>query len=100
MTFKKNVRGSLGAGKVDNYVTILTTRCSLEKKRANKINERGQIQIAEFFKMICRFENSLLSNLSGSVIAVIDDDTYTVHDFNLIDERKHLYEFILSKNTT
>jgi hypothetical protein len=98
VVFKKNSRGSLGAGSKDNFETFLTTRCSLEKKRAVKQSDRGQVEIAQWYKMICRFQLNLLNNLSGSSICVIDGDTYVIHDWDLIDEREHLYEFILSKS--
>jgi hypothetical protein len=98
VVFKKNSRGSLGAGSKDNFETFLTTRCSLEKKRAIKQADRGQVEIAQWYIMICRFQLNLINNLNGSAVCVIDNETYVIHDFGLIDEKKHLYEFTLSKS--
>jgi hypothetical protein len=98
VVFKKNSRGSLGAGSKDNFETFLTTRCSLEKKRAIKQADRGQVEIAQWYIMICRFQLNLINNLNGSAICIIDNETYVIHDFDLIDEKKHLYEFTLSKS--
>lgn len=98
VVFKKNSRGSLGAGSKDNFETFLTTRCSLEKKRAIKQADRGQVEIAQWYMMICRFQLNLINNLSNSSICEIDGETYVIHDFDLIDERKHLYEFTISKS--
>lgn len=96
VVFKKNSHGSLGYGSVDNMETFLTTRCSLEKRRATKQNERGKVQIDTFWIMRCRFQQDLLTNLSMTCIAVIDGKNYTIHDFDLIDRKKHLYEFVIS----
>lgn len=98
VTFKKNSRASLGAGSKDNFETFLTTRCSLEKKRAVKQADRGQAEVAQWYKMICRFQLNLINNLSTTSICVIDSETYVIHDFDLIDEKRHLYEFVISKS--
>ena len=98
VVFKKNSRGSLGAGSKDNFETFLTTRCSLNKKRAVKQNDRGQVEIAQWYLMICRFQLNLLNNLSNSSICVISGETYVIHDWDLVDEKEHLYEFTLSKS--
>jgi hypothetical protein len=98
VVFKKNNRGSLGAGSKDNFETFLTTRCSLEKKRAVKQADRGQVEVAQWYKMICRFQLNLINNLSGSSICVIAGETYVIHDWNLYDEKRHLYEFVISKS--
>jgi hypothetical protein len=98
VVFKKNSRGSLGAGSKDNFETFLTTRCSLEKKRAVKQADRGQVEIAQWYIMICRFQLNLINNLNGSAICVINNETYVIHDFDLVDEKKHLYEFAISKS--
>jgi hypothetical protein len=98
VVFKKNTRGSLGIGSKDHYETFLTTRCSLKKRRAIKQSERGRVMISGFYEMVCRFEINLLNQISGSVLCVIDNVEYTVHDFDLKDEKQHLYEFIISKS--
>jgi hypothetical protein len=98
VVFKKNSRGSLGAGSKDNFETFLTTHCSLEKKRAIKQADRGQVEIAQWYRMVCRFQLNLLNNLSGSSICEIAGDIYVIHDWDLINEKEHLYEFILSKS--
>lgn len=98
VTFKKNVRASLGAGSKDNYQTFLETKCSLERKKAVRQDDRGQVEIAVWYKMVCRFQLNLLSNLASSSICVIDNVTYVIHDFSLLDEKKHLYEFLISKS--
>lgn len=98
VVFKKNSRASLGAGSKDNFETFLTTRCSLNKKRSAKQNDRGQVEIAQWYLMICRFQLNLINNLSTTSICVIDNETYVIHDFDLIDEKKHLYEFTISKS--
>lgn len=98
VVFKKNSRGSLGAGSKDNFEVFLTTRCSLEKKRAVRQSDRGQVEIAQWYLMICRFQLNLINNLSTTSICEIDNETYVIHDFDLVDEKKHLYEFTLSKS--
>lgn len=98
VVFKKNSRASLGAGSKDNFETFLTTRCSLEKKRSVKQDDRGQVEIAQWYIMVCRFQLNLLNNLSNSSICVIAGEIYTIHDFDLVDEKEHLYEFTLSKS--
>lgn len=96
--FRRNNRNQLGAGSKDNFETFLTTRCSLEKKRGVKQADRGQVEVAQWYKMICRFQTSLISNLSNSAICIISGETYVIHDWNLIEEKRHLYEFIISKS--
>lgn len=103
VVFKKNTRGSLGGGSGANFETFLTTRCSLEKKRSAKQNNQGKVDIAVFYLMRCRFDGNFISQLNGSCIAVITNQfgqeiTYVIHDFDLVDEKKHLYEFTLSKS--
>lgn len=96
--FKKNSRGSLGAGSKDNFETFLATRCSLKKKRSVKQSDRGQVEIAQWYLMLCRFQLNLINNLSGTAICEIKGEVYVIHDFDLVDEKKHLYEFTLSKS--
>lgn len=98
VVFKKNTRGSLGHGSKDHFETFLTTRCSLEKKRSTRQNERGQVLIASFFLMRCRFQLNLITQLSTTCICTIKNVNYVIHDFDLIDEKKHLYEFTISKS--
>jgi len=99
VVFKKNSRGSLGAGSKDNFEVFLITRCSLEKKSAVKQADRGQVEIAKWYIMICRFQLNLLNNLSNSAICDIAGEVYVIHDWELVDERRHLYQFTLSKST-
>jgi hypothetical protein len=98
VVFKKNTRGSLGAGSKDNFEIFLTTRCSLEKKTSAKQSDRGQVEVAVWYKMICRFQLNLFNNINGQAICVIDNVNYVIHDFEPIDEKKHLYEFTISKS--
>ena len=96
--FKKNNRGSLGAGSKDNFEIFLTTRCRLQKKRAVKQADRGQVEIAQWYLMVCRFQLNLLNNLSNTSICEIGGEVYVIHDWDLVNEKEHLYEFTISKS--
>jgi len=98
VVFKKNNRGSLGAGSKDNFEAFLTTRCSLEKKRAIKQSDRGQVEVVQWYKMVCRFQLNLINNLSNSAICEIAGEIYVIHDWDMVDEKEHLYEFVISKS--
>ena len=99
VTFKKNNRGSLGAGKTDGYTSFLTTFCSLKKLSHVQGAEMGEVIIVSHYSLICRFQTSLLDNLNGSCIAEIDGKNYIIEDIELIDEKKHFYKFIVNKQS-
>lgn len=95
--FKVNNRGSLGLGKGDGYVQFYTAHCSLEKKAHRKVDDRKQVIVFYTYIMKCRYDETLLTSLSGSVLITIAGVDYTVLGFDLIDERTRYYEFELAK---
>lgn len=97
IVFKKNTFTSSGSGALDSYVTFCTTRCKLTSKSANKINDKNQVVISTFYEIIVRYQTTLFSNLTGTVIAIIGNETYTIHGFDLVGNTKQFYMITASK---
>lgn len=100
VVFKRNTFNSSGGGSLSNYQTFCTTRCKLTSKNASKVNDNKQVIISSFYEIIVRYQATLFSNMTGTVIAVIANETYTIHSFDLVDNTKQFFKIVASKFKT
>lgn len=97
VVFKRNRFTSSGGGSEDDFETFCTTRCDLTPKTQSKINDRNQVIISQFYEIVLRYQSSLFNNLTGTVIAVINNENYIIHSFDLMDNRKQFMKLTISK---
>lgn len=95
-TLQKNTPIDDGAGgEVDNYVTVLTCRCSLVKASGGLDLLQGGLNRGKRYKMTCRYQLAIVIDTDS--IWLIGSDTYRVIDYTLVDDIPHFYQFILAK---
>jgi hypothetical protein len=88
-----------GAGFKDNYTELLKCRGDLQKIRGNRILDSGEVIISAGWEWICRFQAAINSvSNKKSMRWVIDGRTFTVSDYEQIDQKKRYYRFILLEN--
>lgn len=83
-------------GQNDDYADQVTVRGCLEKKRGSKTQEQHEIVIGKDYYFYCRYNNIL--TIDTDTIIEINNDTYRINDWGLVDEINHLYKFDISKN--
>lgn len=95
-TLRNNTpNANTSGGQDDNYSTVLTTRVYLEKDKGATSLITGQKVFNKDYTLICRYQSGIVLNPDS--IWVINNETYTIRDFELIDEIKHLYIFHVVK---
>lgn len=94
-----NAPTQLGAGKKDNYTQLLTCRGRLTKLRGNRILDSGEVIISAGWEWVIRYQTAIVNIADKKSIRwVIDGRFFTVSDYELIDQKKHYYRFILLEN--
>lgn len=93
VVFLANTPTAKGAGYVDQYATLLTTRGQLISNSGNRSLNFGAIADNQSYTLICRFQTALAAGLRSDTKVVISGVTYTINSFKLKDQKKHLYEF-------
>jgi hypothetical protein len=94
-----NTPTQLGAGQKDSYSQLLTCRGRLQKLRGNRILDNGEVIISAGWEWICRFQTAINSVANKKSIRwVIDGRTFSVSDYEQIDQKKRYYRFILLEN--
>lgn len=89
----------LGAGKKDNFSELLTCRGDLQKMKGNRILDSGETVIAAGWQWIVRYQTAIESITDKKSIRwVIDGRSFVVSDYQLIDNKKKYYRFILLEN--
>jgi len=97
VSFEQNSPVDDGSGgQVDDFTLLLTTRGRLRKLKGNKNLEQGDIVFDKGYELICRWRSDLVINKDTSI--VINGQRYRINDFELQNEIKHLYRFIINKN--
>ena len=88
-----------GAGKKDNFATLLTCRGRLQKLRGNRSLNNAEVDINAAWEWICRFQTAIEGiTTKKSIRWVIDGRYFTVNNYELIDQKKRYYRFILLEN--
>ena len=83
-------------GQIDNWVTILTTRCSLEQKSGKNMNGFGKLEYWKYYILKCRFQTAIVIDPDSQW--VINGETYMVDDWQREDMIPFLYTFKVIKN--
>lgn len=98
--FLANSPTANGAGFVDNYTTLCTTRGQLIDSGGTREISYGAIADSSTAKLICRFQTALANSLRSDTKIVISGITYTMNGQPiLVNQRKHLYEFKIQAQT-
>jgi hypothetical protein len=83
-------------GQTDNWVTIVTTRCSLVKRSGKLMNNAGRIEYFKDYILVCRFQAAIV--ISTDSQWVINGEEYDIKDYDKVDLIPHLYQFTVTKN--
>lgn len=86
-----------GGGDADNYTTLLTTRGQLISNSGGRGLSFGAIQDSFSFTLRVRFQSALEAALRSDTKILISGSLYTFSTYKLIDQKKHLYEFQVTK---
>lgn len=87
---------ALGAGKKDNYVAIVTgVRGQLVNTSGVRGLDSGETILVNSWQWICRMQSLIENNIDKSSRWVIDNQFFTIIDFNLIDQKRFYYVFTL-----
>lgn len=82
-------------GQTDNYATILTTRCALEKKSGRVLNN-GRLEFYKYYLLTCRFQKAIVINVDSQWL--INGEVYKIQDWDKVDLIPFLYTFTVTKN--
>jgi hypothetical protein len=88
-----------GAGFKDSFATLLTCRGALSKLRANRELNSAEVNINAAWEWICRVQTAINTVANKkSMRWIIDGRTFTVNNYELIDQKKRFYRFTLLEN--
>lgn len=99
VTFKINIPEALGAGYADSYFDLITVWCSLKKSTGNKGVSFGEVNVTSSYTLLIRYQSYIESNLRGDVKAVIDGKSYSIEDWELIEEKDFYYKIKVNAHT-
>ncbi len=99
-TLQRNAAVVDGAGgMIDSFIDVCTFRCNITQNKANRSIEQQQPVVNRSFKVICRSQALLTSNLNYDCRILFNDDQYAVNSFDQVDiNKKHWYIITMSKN--
>jgi len=87
----KNVPTDSGAGAVDHYGVIVTTRGSLQKQSGNRALSFAEIINSEGYEIWLRQEADITNNLRVDNKFLIDGLVYSMDSWELVNEVKFYY---------
>lgn len=99
VVFMVNNSTDLGAGGKDNYVALLTTRGYLTKGGGSRSSAFSDILSGESFTLYVRQQRLLTANLTTSLKAVINGQTYTMQGWEDIEDKHLYYRLNMSKQS-
>lgn len=97
VVFKKNTPGDLGAGGVDSYTTLLTTRGSLRKINGSRSLSYGEVSEGNRYEMVVRFQTALEAGIKVNMRVEIGSRVYIIESFEMIEERRRYYKIMLNE---
>ena len=99
VVFLQNTPTAKGAGFEDNYTTLLTTRGSLEDNGGDRSLSFGDVKDNSRMILTVRYQAALAAGLRSDTKVVINGDTYTITEINLIRQLKHFYRIKIQCQT-
>jgi len=95
-TFQKNAPvDNDSGGQDDAWQTMVTTRGRLTKKSGGKVIEEGSLQFSKSYQWVCRYQSDLVVDQDTRLL--IDGQPYQIMDWELVDQRQHLFTFNINK---
>lgn len=92
-----NAPANQGAGAVDNYGALLTTRGQLSRSSGNRSLTFGEIQGNSSYILTVRHQQAIESNIVISAKWLINNDFYTIESWEKVGQRDFYYRFVLNK---
>lgn len=97
VVFRQNTPSQQGAGYVDSYSDLLTTRGALRSLSSSRGFSFGEVLQTNTHELIVRYQTALASGLRGDMKVVIDGRTFTVSTWEKIGEKKFYYKLIINE---
>jgi len=94
--FRFNIPEAKGAGFSDTYFDLLTTKGYLKRNHGSRGLALGEVDVKSNYTLWVRYQSYLESHLRNDLHVVIDGKTYTVGDWELVDEKNFYYKIILN----
>lgn len=86
-----------GAGSKDGYQEFITVRGRLRKQSGFRGLDFSEILLTNRWEFICWFQVALENDLSASTRVVIENRFFTIDSYELINQKKMFYRFILNE---
>ena len=88
-------------GQIDNWVTVVTRRCSLDKLSGRLSGDFGKMEYQKAYRLVIRYGKDLLSNPSDPNTLIFDSDSrwlingnaYKIEDWELVSQLPFQIEF-------
>jgi hypothetical protein len=95
VTFKSNapIRDDAGDS-TDVFSTLVVTRGRLRQLSGSKTLESGELRFNNDYELICRYQNQLL--IDPNSIVEIGGVDFRIKEYQMVDQIKHMFIFILS----
>jgi SPP1 family predicted phage head-tail adaptor len=95
--FKTNTPTTLGAGSVDNYTDLLTTKGEFKKMNGNRVISFGEIVEENRYMLRVRYDTDLDAGLRINGKVVIDGRWFTIASMELVEGKKRYYQLFLNE---
>jgi hypothetical protein len=93
----QNTPTAQGAGAVDSYAVLLTTRGYLKKSSGSRSLQFADISVNDSWSLIVRKQNQMVNNLRRDMKWRIDNRTFTIDSWEDIEEEHFYYKFYLTE---
>jgi hypothetical protein len=97
VVFNKNTPAQMGAGTVDSYSTLLTTRGSLKKQSGIRGLGFGELLESNSYVMYVRYQQALEDNLRMDMKIEVEGRVFTISSYDKVEEKRFYYKLILNE---
>lgn len=99
VVIEQNNPTQMGAGWVDVWSTLVTTKGFLRKLRGDRSLQSGEIFEDNAYELWIRYQPTLESNLSILKLRVIiGGKQFRIHSIEKIDQKNFYYRFLVSQH--
>jgi len=99
ITIELNTPIDQGAGAIDNWAELVSTKGSFKKSRGVRLLDSGAIFEDNIYELYLRQQSNIETNLSILKLrVVIDTRIYTISSIEKIDEKNFYYKFIIAEH--
>lgn len=97
VTFQTNAQTPSGAGTVDSYTTLLTTRGNLSKIRSGRNLLTGEMSFNGSYYLMVRFTDALYNAIRTDMRVIIENVYYTIDSWEKTEEKRFYIKFVVNR---